>query len=50
MKQKYTCSDYRQEMILVGLINRLKDPDLKESERLVIEEQVKRLKADMGMD
>jgi len=50
MKQQYTCSHYRQEMILLGLMNRLKDLQLKESERKVLEEQVRRLKTEMGMD
>ncbi len=50
MNKQYTCNHYRQEMILLGLMNRLKDPALKENDRRVLEEQIRRLKAEMGMD
>ncbi len=50
MNKQYTCNHYRQEMILLGLMNRLKDPQLQDSDRKALEEQIRRLKAEMGMD
>ena len=47
---KYTCTDYRQEMILVGLRRRLADPQLPEKERQRLLERINRLERDMGMD
>ncbi|MFP4159198.1 MAG: hypothetical protein ACLFQ9_05535 [Desulfobacterales bacterium] len=48
-KQKYTCSDYRAEMILVSLQRRLEQNDLSDSERQSLEAEIKRLKQEMGM-
>ncbi|MCP4104536.1 MAG: biliverdin-producing heme oxygenase [Desulfobacteraceae bacterium] len=47
---KYTCSDYRQEMILMGLKNRLNQQDLSDEERDRIIEEIKKLESAMEMD
>jgi hypothetical protein len=48
--KRYTCSDYRQEMMLAGLRRQLARPDLSAAEKKHIEEEIRRLEADMGMD
>lgn len=47
---KYTCTDYRQEMILLGLRRQLTDPQLTESQRKVLLEKIQELERQMGMD
>jgi hypothetical protein len=47
---KYTCAEYRQEMMLLGLMRRLEAPGLPDAEREVIAEKIRRLKQQMGMD
>lgn len=47
---KYTCAEYRQEMMLLGLMRRLEAPELPDAEREVIVEKIRRLKKQMGMD
>ena len=49
MKQ-YTCTDYRQEMILAGLRKQLAERQLDESEEKKLREQIRRLEAEMGLD
>lgn len=46
----YTCTDYRSEMILLGLVRRLQAavPDSRQAEEL--RRQIKSLQAEMGMD
>jgi len=46
---KYTCNEYRAEMILLGLNNRLNHETLTQEERRKIEEEIARLESDMGM-
>ena len=46
----YTCTEYRQEMVLLGLKRRLADPALDPSEKKQIEKEIKILEAQMGMD
>ncbi len=46
---KYTCNEYRTEMILLGLNNRLNQENLTEEERQNIKEEIARLETDMGM-
>jgi hypothetical protein len=48
--QPYTCSDYRQEMMLLGLENRLSSENLSDEERLNLVEEIKKLEALMCMD
>jgi len=46
----YTCNEYREEMVLVGLRRRLADPALDPQEKEKLEEEIKKLEARMGMD
>jgi hypothetical protein len=46
----YTCKEYRQEMILLGLKRQLEDPGLPETRRMHIVEEIRELKRQMGMD
>ena len=48
-KGRYTCSDYRQEMILAGLRRRLADPDLDEREKERLTRQVQQMEQEMGL-
>lgn len=43
----YTCQDYRQEMILLGLQRRLSDPDLSDEERRTVIDEIQRLEQEM---
>lgn len=47
---KYTCADYRTEMILVSLRQRLKQEDLNEEEKKVIILQIEEIEAAMKLD
>ncbi|HSQ85569.1 MAG TPA: hypothetical protein VLM43_12690 [Desulfobacterales bacterium] len=47
---KYTCKDYRTEMILVSLRQRLKQEDLNEAEKKDIISQIEKIEADMELD
>jgi hypothetical protein len=47
---KYTCADYRVEMILVSLRQRLKHEDLDEAERKDILSQIEKLEATMNLN
>jgi len=47
---KYTCTDYRTEMILVGLRQRLKQEDLNEDEKKEILLQIEEIEADMELN
>jgi hypothetical protein len=47
---KYTCSDYRTEMILVSLRQRLKQEDLNEAEKKDIILQIEKIEADMEIN
>jgi hypothetical protein len=47
---KYTCADYRIEMILVSLRQRLQHEDLNEAERKDILLQIEKLETTMELD
>ena len=47
---KYTCTDYRTEMILVSLRQRLKQEDLNEAEKNDIILQIEDIEATMELD
>ena len=47
---KYTCTDYRTEMILVSLRQRLKQEDLSETEKKEIISQIEKVEAEMELD
>jgi hypothetical protein len=44
----YTCSEYREEMILAGLRRRVAQTDLSEQERSEIEKEIHRMEKVMG--
>jgi hypothetical protein len=44
---KYTCTDYRTEMILLSLRQRLKQEDLNDAEKNDIILQIEEIEADM---
>lgn len=46
---RYTCNEYRQEMILVGLKNQLQRGDLSEEERNDLTEKIHQLELEMDM-
>ena len=47
---KYTCTEYRQEMILLGLKRQLEDPVLPDAQRVHVAEKIRELERQMGMD
>src|SRR6056297_869729 len=48
-KPQYTCNDYRLEMILLSLKQRLAGENLSEEERTEIQKEIRRLETEMGM-
>lgn len=48
-KDNYTCSDYRQEMILLGLRKQLNDDCLSDKEEQQVLDQIEKLEEKMGM-
>ena len=46
---RYTCNEYREEMTLVGLRRRLARPDISERERALLQDEIDRLEALMGL-
>ncbi|MGD8835394.1 MAG: hypothetical protein PVI54_16950 [Desulfobacteraceae bacterium] len=48
--KRYTCSDYRQEMMLAGMRKQLADPQLSQSQKELLEREIRRLEAQMGLD
>ncbi len=49
MSDKYTCSDYRQEMILLGLRERLKDENITAEEQQKLLAKVESLEEAIGV-
>ena len=49
-KSKYTCQEYRAEMILLGLTRRLNQEDLSDDEREALLAEINELKSEMDMD
>lgn len=48
---RYTCSDYREEMRLIGLRRRLREEAaLTEAEKEKLRAEIRRLEAEMGLD
>ena len=45
----YTCMDYRQEMILMGLKRRLEQPDLSEDEKRGLKERIREIESALDM-
>lgn len=46
----YTCNEYREEMILLGLKNKLSQMDAASTERPLLEAEIERLEKEMGLD
>ena len=46
----YTCNDYREEMILVGLKKRLNKPDITKEEKEALLAEIKKVEKQMGLD
>ena len=49
-KSKYTCNDYREEMRLLGLKNRLNEKNLSETEKQAIEAEITKLEKALRME
>jgi hypothetical protein len=47
---RYTCTEYRQEMILLGLKRQLEDPVLPDAQRVHVAEKIRELERQMEMD
>jgi hypothetical protein len=48
-RPKYTCNEYRQEMILLSLRLRLNEKNLPEAEREKIQKEIQQLESSMEM-
>ncbi len=48
--KKYTCNEYREEMILLSLNNRLNDEKTTEDEIKQIKKEINELEIAMGLD
>ena len=46
----FTCKDYRMEMLLLGLQQRLKDDTLSEKERKDLLCHISKIEKDLGLD
>ena len=46
---KYTCNEYREEMILLGLQKRLASPDLSPEEKQKLLDEINRVEKEMGL-
>lgn len=47
---KYTCNEYREEMILLALRKRLASPDLPAEEKERLQKEIARVEQQMGID
>jgi len=47
---QYTCNDYREEMILLGLQTRLACPTLTPEEKKSLVKEIARIERHMGLD
>lgn len=48
--KRYTCTDYRQEMMLAGLRKQLTDPNLSAEQLERLRREIERLEAEMGLE
>lgn len=48
--KRYTCTDYRKEMMLAGLKKQLADPNLTAEQKQQLEIEIKRLETEIGLD
>jgi hypothetical protein len=49
-KSTYTCNDYREEMRLLGLKNRLNEKNLSKAEKQALEAEIAKLEKALQMD
>lgn len=50
-RPNYTCTDYREEMRLIGLRRRLREEaSLTDAEREKLQTEIRRIEAEMGLD
>ena len=49
-KLKYTCYEYREEMMLLGLKKRLNSDNLNEGEKRALLKEIEELEEKMGMN
>ena len=49
-KETYTCSDYREEMRLIGLKKRLNEETLTPTEKQIIEAEINELEKTLQLD
>ena len=49
-KPKYTCYEYREEMMLLGLKKRLNSENLKEEKKKALLKKIEELEKKMGMN
>jgi hypothetical protein len=49
-KPKYTCYEYREKMMLLGLKKRLNSENLKEEEKKALLKEIEELEKKMGMN
>ena len=49
-KRRYTCADYRKEMILLSLKQRINTCSLSDEERQKLLSEIRRLESEMNMD
>jgi len=47
-KTRYTCNEYREEMILASLRQRLANADLSEDDRQTLIQEVEKIEKEMG--
>ncbi len=47
---RYTCAQYREEMLLLSLEQRLNDPGLSDDERQRLAADIEKLRQQMGME
>ena len=47
---RYTCREYREEMVLLSLRRRLEQEELTEEERRMLRDRLTRLEAEMEID
>ena len=48
-RKPYTCADYREEMMLLGLKKRLETESLSEEEQTAIQERIAKIEKSMGL-
>lgn len=49
-KSKYTCNEYRQEMILLSLQKRINEENLSDDEKAELLLEIERVEQEMDMD